>query len=59
MALSQFNVVAGILVAYLSNYFIAGALGGPESEAWRVMLGVPAVPAALVKTVADGLDDAL
>jgi sugar porter (SP) family MFS transporter len=47
VALSQFNVVAGILVAYLSNYFIAGALGGPESEAWRTMLGVPAVPAAL------------
>lgn len=47
VALSQFNVVAGILVAYLSNYFIAGALGGPESEAWRAMLGVPAVPAAL------------
>ncbi len=29
--LSQLNVVAGILVAYLSNYFVAGALGGPES----------------------------
>ena len=47
VALSQFNVVAGILVAYLSNYFITAALGGPESEAWRAMLGVPAVPAAL------------
>jgi sugar porter (SP) family MFS transporter len=47
VALSQFNVVAGILVAYLSNYFIAGAVGGPESEAWRTMLGVPALPAAL------------
>ena len=47
VALSQFNVVAGILVAYLSNYFIAGAVGGPESEAWRSMLGVPALPAAL------------
>jgi sugar porter (SP) family MFS transporter len=45
VALSQFNVVSGILVAYLSNFFIAGAMGGPESAAWRVMLGVPALPA--------------
>jgi sugar porter (SP) family MFS transporter len=47
VALSQFNVVAGILAAYLSNYLIAAAMGGPESEAWRVMLGIAALPAAL------------
>jgi len=47
VALSQFNVVAGILAAYLSNYVIAAMVGGPESGAWRVMLGIPAVPAAL------------
>jgi sugar porter (SP) family MFS transporter len=47
VALSQFNVVAGILAAYLSNYVIAAAIGGPESEAWRVMLGIAAAPAVL------------
>ena len=46
VGLSQFNVVAGILVAYLSNYFVAASVGGPESPAWRVMLAIPALPAA-------------
>ncbi|MDQ6677405.1 MAG: sugar porter family MFS transporter [Acidobacteriota bacterium] len=41
----QFNVVAGILLAYLSNYII-GTLGFGEAE-WRWKLGVSAVPAAL------------
>ncbi|MBW3128673.1 sugar porter family MFS transporter [Hymenobacter profundi] len=37
----QFNVVFGILLAYLSNYLLAG-LGGEQD--WRWMLGVQAVP---------------
>ncbi|MGI4875764.1 MAG: sugar porter family MFS transporter [Janthinobacterium lividum] len=37
----QFNVVFGILAAYLSNYLLKGI--GPD--AWRWMLGVQAVPA--------------
>jgi len=41
----QFNVVAGILLAYLSNYII-GTLGFGEAE-WRWKLGVSAVPAVL------------
>ncbi len=47
VAVSQFNVVTGILAAYLSNYFVASLVGGPESQAWRVMLGIEAFPAAL------------
>lgn len=39
----QFNVVAGILVAYLSNYLIGRA--GFGAEEWRWMLGVSGVPA--------------
>ena len=39
----QFNVVAGILVAYLSNYLIGLAALGPED--WRWMLGVSGIPA--------------
>lgn len=43
VALFQFNVVFGILVAYLSNYLLSG-LG---ENAWRWMLGVEAIPAVL------------
>ncbi len=39
----QFNIVAGILLAYLSNYLIAVASLGPED--WRWMLGVSGIPA--------------
>lgn len=40
VATFQLNIVAGILVAYLSNYLIAGG-------AWRFMLGIEVVPAIL------------
>ncbi len=40
-ALFQFNIVVGILIAYLSNYFIGGAGGGN----WRWMLGIEGFPA--------------
>jgi MFS family permease len=41
----QFNIVFGILVAYLSNYII-NANVSPDS-AWRWMLGIEALPAAI------------
>jgi sugar porter (SP) family MFS transporter len=41
----QFNVVGGILLAYLSNYII-GLEGFGEAE-WRWKLGVSAIPAIL------------
>jgi MFS transporter, SP family, arabinose:H+ symporter len=44
VAMFQFNVVFGIVIAYISNYFIAGT-GGPN--AWRWMLGIEAIPAIL------------
>ncbi|RYC67120.1 sugar porter family MFS transporter [Spirosoma sordidisoli] len=40
VALFQFNVVFGILIAYLSNYL----LDGSGEFAWRWMLGVQALP---------------
>lgn len=40
MALFQFNVVTGILIAFLSNYLLFGI----TEEAWRWMLGIQAVP---------------
>jgi sugar porter (SP) family MFS transporter len=44
VAMYQFNIVFGILVAFLSNYFLAG-VGG--SNDWRWMLGVMAIPSLL------------
>jgi sugar porter (SP) family MFS transporter len=44
VALQQFNVVTGILIAFLSNYLIAKT--GLENS-WRWMLGVETLPAAL------------
>jgi SP family arabinose:H+ symporter-like MFS transporter len=44
VGLFQFNVVFGILLAYLSNY-ILGTMGFGAAE-WRWKLGVTAVPAA-------------
>lgn len=41
VGLFQFNIVLGILIAYLSNYLLANA----GEHSWRLMLGVQAVPA--------------
>jgi MFS transporter, SP family, arabinose:H+ symporter len=41
----QFNIVFGILLAYLSNYLIG--LGGLATAEWRWELGVSALPAFL------------
>ena len=38
----QLNIVAGILVAYLTNYLLAGL-----DHSWRYMLGIMAVPALI------------
>ena len=45
VAITQFNIVLGILLAFFSNYIIAGfELGDVE---WRWMFGVEALPAVL------------
>jgi len=44
VALYQFNIVFGILIAFISNYLLDG-FGGAND--WRYMLGVEALPAAL------------
>lgn len=41
VAMFQFNVVFGILIAYVSNYLLEGV----NPQAWRWMLGVEAIPA--------------
>ena len=40
-ALFQFNIVLGILIAYVSNYFIGVTIGSD----WRLMLGIESIPA--------------
>lgn len=44
VALFQFNLVFGILVAYFSNYLIDATA---VAQAWRWMLGVEAIPALI------------
>lgn len=43
VGLFQFNIVLGILIAYLSNYII----GSFSTSSWRLMLGVQAAPSLL------------
>lgn len=45
VALTQFNIVLGVLLAFLSNYAISRLDLGPAE--WRWMFGVEAVPAAV------------
>lgn len=43
VALTQFNIVFGVLLAFLSNYFINSLNLGDQT--WRWMFGVEAIPA--------------
>jgi MFS transporter, SP family, arabinose:H+ symporter len=49
----QFNIVFGILVAFLSN----SLLGGIGEHAWRWMLGVEAIPALIFALFCIGLPE--
>lgn len=44
VALYQFNIVFGILVAFISNYLITQFI---ETNAWRWMIGMEAIPAII------------
>ncbi len=46
VALFQFNIVSGILIAFVSNYLLFGV----GEDAWRWMLGVQAFPSLLFFT---------
>lgn len=49
----QFNIVFGILVAFLSNALLAGV----GEHAWRWMLGVEAIPALLYTALCFGIPE--
>ncbi len=53
-ALYQFNIVFGILIAFLSNYFLQG-FGGVND--WRWMLGVLAIPSLLYTILVLGISE--
>jgi sugar porter (SP) family MFS transporter len=53
-ALYQFNIVFGILVAFLSNYFLQG-VGGADD--WRWMLGVLALPSVIYTVMVIGVPE--
>lgn len=52
VALYQFNIVFGILVAFVSNYLLKGVGGAND---WRWMLGVEAIPAAIYTAMMVGV----
>lgn len=52
VALYQFNIVFGILIAFLSNYLIGQFMG---EGAWRWMLGIEALPAILYTIMVMGV----
>ena len=53
-ALYQFNIVFGILLAFLSNYFFKG-VGGVND--WRIMLGVMAIPSVIYSVLVIGVPE--
>lgn len=54
VAMYQFNIVFGILIAYLSNYFLQGVGGAND---WRWMLGVMAIPSLLYTLLVFGIPE--
>lgn len=53
-AMYQFNIVFGILIAFLSNYFLQGVGGAND---WRWMLGVLAIPSIIYTVMVLGLPE--
>jgi sugar porter (SP) family MFS transporter len=54
VAMYQFNIVFGILIAFLSNYFLDGVGGGND---WRWMLGVLAIPSLIYTVMVMGVPE--
>ncbi|WP_297764518.1 sugar porter family MFS transporter [uncultured Muriicola sp.] len=51
VGLYQFNIVFGILIAFFSNYLLSGI----GENAWRWMVGVEAIPAAIYTLMTFGI----
>ncbi len=57
VAVSQLNIVVGILAAYFSNYLVAYVLGAEHPAAWRWMFGIEAAPALLFMVASLGIPE--
>ncbi len=44
VATNQLNIVFGILISYVSNYFVKKYVHADATTVWRMMLGIMAVP---------------
>jgi sugar porter (SP) family MFS transporter len=53
-AMYQFNIVFGILVAFISNYLLQGVGGAND---WRYMLGVLGIPALIYTIMVTGVPE--
>lgn len=53
-AMYQFNIVFGILIAFISNYFLQGVGGAND---WRWMLGVLAIPSIIYTAMVMGIPE--
>jgi sugar porter (SP) family MFS transporter len=47
VVLFQFNIVFGIVIAYLSNLAIVYIMGAGAHDLWRIMLGIMAIPSLI------------
>jgi len=47
VAVSQLNIVIGVLLSYLSNYLVARFIGADNTVIWRWMFGVMILPSAV------------
>jgi sugar porter (SP) family MFS transporter len=54
VSLYQFNIVFGILIAFLSNYFLQGVGGAND---WRWMLGVLMIPSLIYSILVLGVPE--
>ncbi|MEO8406503.1 MAG: sugar porter family MFS transporter [Chitinophagaceae bacterium] len=54
VAMYQFNIVFGILIAFISNYLLKGFQGDLD---WRWMLGVSAIPSFIYTIMVIGLPE--
>lgn len=54
VAMYQFNIVFGILIAFFSNYFLQGFDGAND---WRWMLGVLAIPSIIYTVMVLGVPE--
>jgi sugar porter (SP) family MFS transporter len=53
VALYQFNIVFGIMIAFLSNFLLSGI----ENDAWRWMIGIEALPALAYSLLVFGVPE--